>query len=640
MSGIAGIVSSERRDSTALCEGVEKMLKALRHRGRAARRILLEQKEGGPRQLVDFQPAHDLSASKLALGQVYRSTQQTYQIYSDPSQNYWIVLDGAIYNAAAIKTELQPQRTVGPCEQDAEMLLQAYLQWGPDCLRRLNGRWAFVIWDRQQQQLFGSRDRTGVKPFYYYQRNHQWAFASEQKALLKLPFVDAQLDPSAAFDLLVLNTVPSAPDFFANIKVLPPAHYFTLDLNTLQLDIQPYFQSTINRDIPPYKEADFQNHVHEVKALVERAVALRLRNPQRTGALLSGGLDSSVLIDCYRRLQPSAPIQAFTTWFDEPGLDESPWAKQMAEAVRADWQRTSPSFEQFRDSLETLAYCQDSPLTSTGTFAQFSAMQLAAEQGMAYVLDGQGADALFAGHLPHQSAAWLGLISRFRLRQLLKEFQQFGGLGKGLRYLARNLAKYSVLPAMPMAIKRFFDQRYFGELSLFQPDFIEQQSHRYDQYRDNGMADLNSMLGQAYFGAGMQYLLKCVDRSSMWHGVEALTPYADDLDLMTRLFEIPGPYKVREGVSKRLLREAFRASLPPAIVDRSDKMALASPNNRWLGLLLDDLRQLISAQDEQVFRKAELLRRLDQLLKLDRPQENYRLFKYAGFVLWRKVFGV
>ena len=182
--------------------------------------------------------------------------------------------------------------------------------------------------------------------------------------------------------------------------------------------------------------------------------------------------------------------------------------------------------------------------------------------------------------------------------------------------------------------------RHFNELSFINPDLLNEHKSRMKTLQSEPATNLNEMLHYEYMKGPLKQLLKCEDRCSMWFGIESRTPFADDLPLMEAVFQIPASYKIHQGTRKHLLRESMKNVLPIEIKNRKDKMGFVTPTNQWIRELKEELRPYFEEQDDSIFNKKALLKSYDNFFNPNTNIENYRIFKFISFAIWRKVFEV
>lgn len=663
MCGISGIVSLSGK-TDGLAEAARLMNAAIRHRGPDGEGYLLVTKDGKALPAFSEETPDDISSSGYAhaplthIGAAGAEARMIFghrrlsiidlspaghQPFCNADASTWITYNGEIYNYIELRAELERLGHIFRTQTDTEVLLAAYREWGNECLHRLNGMWAFVIWDREKNLLFGARDRFGVKPFYYYSDASVFCFASEQKALLKNPFVSKTLNPVAIADYFVAGEIEYREEnFFRNIFELFPSCAFELRLENGEFRKWKWYSLPQQEEAPAFTEKQYQAYAEEIRALFVNAVRLRLRSDVPVGSCLSGGIDSSAivgligkLIGQHEQVNVGERLKLFTSVFDDEKIDERKWAKEMVDRTGAEWKTVSPRPEELLGDLENLVYSQDVPIWSTSTYAQYRVMQLARASGVRVVLDGQGGDELFAGYMPYYYHFWKEL-SRTNPRLLKTELQAFGENAKAFR--RRQYLIQVLMPSLPAGIQIMIQKKYFPDMQYIDPGLVGIYKKN---YREKAKANsLNDALRHEFLDTRLKGYLKCEDRCSMWHSVESRTPFADDHPLIERVFSLPGSMKIRNGISKYLLREAAAPYLPDSIRGRRDKLGYATPNNEWITRLKNEFRPYFEQSFDGIIDKQKLLRDYDRFFSISGQAENGRIFKFIVFAVWKKVMDV
>jgi asparagine synthase (glutamine-hydrolysing) len=262
------------------------------------------------------------------------------------------------------------------------------------------------------------------------------------------------------------------------------------------------------------------------------------------------------------------------------------------------------------------------------------------EAGIRVVLDGQGGDELLSGYEPHEAAFAFDCWKNGRFTDWWREARQSALGQKGhLALLARTALKHRLVPGLPDRLRWSLLCRKFPEWEFLSPEIREIGRRRLAEWREAPVGSLSDMLSHEYFGGPLQHLLRCEDRAGMWHSIESRTPFADDPALMELAFSIPGALKIHGGYRKALLREAMRGLLPEPVRLRRDKMGFVAPNNEWLRGLTAVSEQNFSAEDDLVFDKKKLLSEAGRHFWAPRSSvENFRVYKYLAFSVWRKMF--
>jgi len=419
MCGIAGLVNYGNSVSTS--DAIKKMADVIAHRGPDDEGFFLSSESKDVTAFGQDTPVQIISSSihytpnesitsfhseqfDVALAHrrlaILDLSPAGHQPMCNSDKNVWLTFNGEIYNYIEIREELMQLGYTFLTNTDTEVVIASYKQWGINCVNHFNGMWAFVIYDKKQGVLFASRDRFGVKPFYYYHDKNIFAFASEQKALVKMPFVKTEINTAATFDYFVMGQIEYEEEgMFKNVFELMPSHSFTYTFKNRDFKKWRYYElpnSSISHQFNSKTESEI---VEELRVLLLNSVRLRLRSDVPVGACLSGGIDSSSIVGMMSSLlgdKIKNPV--FTACFDDKAIDESSWAKKVVDTTNVYWHRVFPTSAELLTDLENLMYCQDVPIWSTSTYAQFRTMQSVKENGIKVIMDGQGGDELFGGY--------------------------------------------------------------------------------------------------------------------------------------------------------------------------------------------------------------------------------------------------
>ena len=529
-----------------------------------------------------------------------------HQPMCDTKGDYWITFNGEVFNYIELREELKNKGHFFVTQTDTEVVMEAYKEWGFECLQKFNGMFAFALFDKKNNQLFCARDRVGVKPFYYSNTNDAFAFASEYKTFLKSKLIAFEINETQQFDFIVNGDLENTEQsLFKGINELKPSHYLVYNLTTHTLN-------TINYYLLPKQTLNNKSEIEIIETIEEKlinAINLRLRSDVEVGSCLSGGLDSSIIAGVVKYLQPNKQMKLFTIVFPDEKFDETNYAQLVANHVSGNWQTVSPTAAEFFRDIESLNYFQDLPVWSTSTYSQHRVMKLAAENNIKVVLDGQGADELFAGYSHHYMALW-------------KEEFSFKKL---------NDSKQTI----PNAYKLFGKQLVkdtFGLSVDYSNYFIENKKHFGKSKNEKLAPSLNAQLAIDYNGK-LKSFLKCEDRCSMAFGIESRVPFADDVELVNYIFSIQGNKKIKDGVSKYLLREATKQYIPQQIYNRRDKIGFETPVQKWFAPYKKHVLDVIISQSDFID-KDYLFSNFDLLIS-SKPNFLLRLYSVS---VWKKVY--
>lgn len=633
MCGIAGIFL-KRPQTINLKRSIQSMTRAIKHRGPDGEGYLLGSLDGykpffginkNSSQLFKFIPETAIEQADeeyiYALSHVRLSildlTDSGHQPMCDLNENYWITYNGEIYNYLELKEELILLGVKFFGYSDTEVIINAYKIWGSKCVEKFNGMWSFVLIDKLTNIVFASRDRFGVKPFYYVNNDNLFAFASEQKAFVKSNLVEAKVSLNHQFDYLINTSLEHGTNnFFQGINELLPGHNLHFNLSTHHLHTEQYYCLSKRVNLENDDLSD-QQLIQKIQETLFNAVKLRLRSDVEVGTCLSGGIDSSAISVIMQHLMKQ-PLNCFTAKFENTVIDESAYAKIVTKKLNANHYFVEPTIAEFENEVNTLVYSQDVPIWSTSTFAQFKVMELAKQQQIKVVLDGQGADELFAGYHHHFVAQWLQLFKELKWVDLNSAIIASNkSIDSPYLFFLKDLIKNKV------ALTK-------GSLNkFFKPDFLQiSEIETLMSYNDVNLQLLHDIEIKR-----LKSFLKCEDRCGMWHGVESRTPFSDDIHLIELLFSFDGKRKIKNGTSKYFLREAVKDLLPESIYNRFDKKGFETPQHAWIKQLLPIMLERIKAANFEFLNKD-----FDKRLNLNKAIEGQVLFKLYVLAIWKDVF--
>jgi asparagine synthase (glutamine-hydrolysing) len=519
------------------------------------------------------------------------------QPMSTVSGSSWITYNGEIFNHPELRSELEQRghRLRGHC--DTEVLLQTFDKWGPDCLDRLNGMFAFALWDRRRGQLHLVRDRFGIEPLYYLRRGGSLAFASEPGALLALNWVRSEPDERAVADFLVHSRTESFDwTFFKGIGALPAGHSLTINLGEAEPAApQCWWHMDMTGPSQAYSDDEAQE---QTRALLASSVKLRLRSDVPLGFGLSGGLDStSVLCLAEPDLDP-ADRQAFSIAyngaFDE---DETHHIDTAAAAAGVHSYRVAPTHADFLDDLEGFVRLQGEPVNAASKYAEYKVFELARQNGVHVAIGGHGADEILAGNTYFVATHLAGLVERGRPLEAWHELRSFNRIN-GAPMLSYALAGAAATAGHRTMIR--WANRFDAARNV---DWVSGRLHRMAKTLAEPVVPshpdrLNRRLLEVFKASGLPAHLRYVDRNSMAVSVEARAPFLDHR-LVSLAFSLPPHQKIRHGRTKYVLREAMKGTIPESVRCRGDERGAAVPMADWF-------RRALEPQLRSTFMSAQL----------------------------------
>lgn len=558
MCGIAGIVSFRGRVDAELLLAMNAMLV---HRG---------PDDGGEWTSSDERAG--LANRRLAILDL---TPAGHQPMLTADASLAIAFNGEIYNYVELRDELAGRGRTFRTHTDTEVILEAYAEWGPQCVERFNGMFAFAIWDAAKRQLFAARDRFGEKPFYYHHSAERFVFASELKALFRDPEVPRTPDMGVVARYLQRAQLDgTAHTFFAGIRQLEPAQ--TLILTAAgELTTRRYWELSINQPPPPI---DLPLAAERFRELLFDSIRLRLRSDVAVGSSLSGGLDSSSIVCAVQAMRDGTAGQnTFSARYRGNGPDEGRFIESVVQRTGVSSHHVFIEGDRVIDDLDRFLWFQDEPVAHTSQYAQWKVMELARDVGITVLLDGQGADEIIGGYpSPTYGYRYAEMARTGKLAQLVSELAAFrshhGSVAPALRYMGAAL--------MPDGLRRFARARAHGTGGLAIPGV--EQPNGWQPPADAGYAPpLRRALYETLTFTSLPSLLRYGDRNSMAFSREARLPFLDHR-LVEFAYTLPPAALVRGGISKVVLRDAMNGVIPDVVRLRSDKIGFATPEREWL----------------------------------------------------------
>ncbi|MRR21557.1 asparagine synthase (glutamine-hydrolyzing) [bacterium] len=547
MCGICGIVNFNGKAAEE--PSVRKMMSVMKHRGPDDEGVFSE-----GNSVLGFVRLSILDLSRAG-----------HQPMESDGGRYVTVFNGEIFNYIELREELSGKGYRFRTGTDTEVLLAAWSEWGEECLDRLNGMWAFVIFDRKTRTSFAARDRYGIKPFYYYSDSEKFIFASEINPILAVLGSYPGVNDQAVFDFLVFNrTDHNETTFYHGIRRLP--HGCSAIINEAGFKVKRWYRlaDQLNPDKAFESPAEFLD-------LLTDSVSLRLRSDVPVGVCLSGGLDSSAIVSLLTNRFGLQEINTFSAVYERGQHgDEYEYIAEYRDSV-ANMHFTTPDAGSLLRDLPDFTRIHAEPVPNSGVYAQYKVMELARDR-VVVTLDGQGADEIMAGYHYFFGIRFKDLAKRFRLYSLSSEVLQY--LLKHRSFYGIKTMLYYMLPESLKTTARAREKGYLKR------DFYETFRHgstvSHDLYSAGSLTD--SLVD--HFEHKMEHLLKWEDLNSMRFSLEARVPFLDHR-LVERALSTSADFIIRNGMTKSLMREALMGVVPEKIRMRRDKTGFGTPQDQW-----------------------------------------------------------
>ncbi|MBI3943239.1 MAG: asparagine synthetase B [Chloroflexi bacterium] len=597
----------------------------------------------------------------------------------------WIVYNGEVYNFLELRAALEQKGHRFYTHTDTETIIHAYEEYGTDCVKYLNGMFAFAILDILQDRLFLARDHFGIKPLYYHYRHGDshgtFLFASEIKPLLEWPDLKPLPDEGVIQEYLLTGRHDHREEtFFKGVYRLLPAHTMVVDSQGLRTErywdihwqdtegqtvvgshrpgirggkhpgaernghLAPLeFQDITGKRLPAQEgEVPTEGGGAEFARLFRDSVQRRLISDVPLGSCLSGGLDSSAVVctmaDLMEEGVPEGEslgerIKTFSAVYPGEKLDEQEYIQTVLQASGAEANFVYPAKETFFQELEQLVWHQEEPMVSTGPYAQWCVMREVAKK-VTVVIDGQGSDELMAGYTPYFFVYF---------RQLWRE--------RKLLTLARELVSTADLagPFMWARLKeRFLQPRRITAGSLVNPEFARRRFERHDapppdltqsQQNKTQAGTLRQRLYDDIFLTSLPSLLRYEDKNSMAFSVESRLPFLDPR-LVEFIFSRPDAEIIQGGWNKLMLREAMRGVLPEKIRRRRWKVGFTTPEMGWLCACREKVLEIFNSESfaSRPYFNAPAVRQAFTRICAGQAEETLAIWRILNVELWLRVF--
>jgi len=543
----------------------------------------------------------------------------------------WISFNGEIYNYQELQQWLKDRGHQFKTESDTETIVHLYEEVGMDCPKHLRGMFSFVIWDRKKQLMFGARDHFGIKPFYWTETSDFYVFGSEIKSLLQAPGVQRKVNPTSFYHYLTFQYVPDPETMFDGIHKLPPGHRMIIKEG--KMNIEPYWTVEFKPE-----DRDFSYFVEGTREILRDSVEKHRVSDVPRGAFLSSGIDSSSIVALLRQYED---VKTFTVGFDIPGYSELDIARDTAKFLKSNHHEVKISADRYLEELPRLIWHQDEPVADPSAIALYFVAELASKH-VTVVLSGEGADEFFGGYNiyrePHSLRFFNGMPALMR--------SSIGGIAsllpdgmKGKSFLIRGSKKV--------------EERFFGNALIFSEELKEKVTMA-NLSSDPSYVRAQDITAEIYKHAQqyddvtkMQYLdihtwlrgniLMKADKMTMANSLELRVPFVDP-----KVFEfaatIPTKYKIANGTTKHVLREAMKDILPPQIKTRK-KLGFPVPTRHWLKHdFYQWAKELIySSEVDEWINKAYVLYMLDEHRE-GKADYGRRIWTILVFMLWHQIY--
>lgn len=629
MCGVAGVIY--KNDKIVKADTIKKMTNSIKHRGPDAEGSYIEGNIG-------------LGHRRLSIVDLSLEGNQPMLSYD---KRYVIVFNGEIYNYIELKNELLGQGAKFNNNTDTEVIIEAFRIWGNKCVTYFNGMWAFVIYDRIEKTIFFSRDRFGIKPLYYINRQDTIAFASEIKAILEA-FPEEKITNESMIHYYLRGNSPDSrtETFFKNIISLPPATCAQYDLKNQAFYTWKYWEIDEQKCYNTWIKG--KSPVRTFKNLIEDAVKIRLRADVEVGACLSGGIDSSVIVGIASKKYKKV-ISTFSSVYEDKDCNEKEYIDSVNQYTGSREHIIFPEPEKnLLEDIKKITWHHDAPNGGASLYSQYSVMKGVAGN-VKVLLDGQGADELFGGYIPYYNYRLTdilkhkGIKNKIKALKLITEFEE--EWPQEVHFISSELLRRYMGKKI---YNKFLNKHKYNQINhykynidIFKEDFKERiRDKSYELVCPKKMQeDLTNVLYWDVVSRSIPELLHNEDGNSMAFSIESRVPFLD-YRIVEFAMALSGEYKIKGSWTKWIIRKACREYLPLKVAYRKNKMGFPAPFSRWLRECneKDDMKELIYSFAKRGIVKEEAIESYYEQHMQKVQDRSGILYKFLSLEIWYRQF--
>ena len=568
MCGISGIINFNKEFVKE--SSIKEMMGKMKHRGPDDDGVFLEKNIG-----FGFVRLSIIDLSELG-----------HQPMFDKSGRFMIIHNGEVFNYIELRNKLLSKGYSFSSNTDTEVILNSFIEWGPACLEKFNGMWAFCIYDRKTSKLFMSRDRFGIKPLYYHLDENRFVFCSEIQPILSILNHKACPNEQIIFDYLAFNrTDHSNETFFKNVYKLEHGNYLSIDLNPKKDHFKniPWESTKLDSNKAIFLKGKWYDLKTEVEKsepfedteeyleMFRSSINIRLRSDVPIGVCFSGGLDSSSIVSILLESENQKNLNSFSAIY---GLgkkgDESEYIKHYSGIIK-NMHFTSPNSSDFLNDVNFFTKLHTEPFPSTSIYAQYKVMEIAKDHSVV-TLDGQGADETLGGY---------HYFFGYYFKELLKKISIGKLTNEALEYFKNHNSTYALkVMAFLFLPKKVQIKSQINRRGYINKEFASKFSHA--SMIPKSLYDIDSLHDSLlnHYEYKLEHLLKWEDKNSMFFSLESRVPFLD-YRLVHKTLSLPSSSMIEKGITKKILRDSMSGIVPEKIRMRKDKVGFESPEANW-----------------------------------------------------------
>ncbi len=567
---------------------------------------------------------------------------------TDMAKSAWITYNGEVYNFKELRKELESRGRRFMSQTDTEVILNAYLEYGPECVERFNGMFAFAIWDDKEKTLFAARDHLGIKPFYYALTNGSFYFGSEIKAILAHPDVKKELDESSLSYYLTFSCLPAPHTLFRGIKKLAPARYLIIKENG-EVKEKEYWNPATAK-----KQGNSEEYfISETRRLLKESIKSQMVSDVPFGCFLSGGIDSSTNAALMSEAL-GRPVETFSVGSkDFEKYNEFKYSRMMAKKLGTKPHEILVGDDEMMEFLEQYAFFSDDPSADQVCLPLFYLSKLARDNGVIMVQIGEGSDEIFTGYNTYLKAVSL-------YNNLWKHLEKLPDFLKNGAFKASSLLKHPRFEFHKEYLRRLKEHQepFWGNAIAFSDyqkeklltgDFQKKISASASSYSiiENYYEEIKEIDNSADFLKRLTYLeikhrlsellLMRADKMTMANSIEARVPFLDRR-LVELALQMPSELKIKNNTAKYILKKAVEGIIPDEIIWR-EKQGFATPMSEWLkpdskiSKYMTDIIMNSKLRERGIF-NYDYIEKLISAHQHQSVEHNFRIWNLITLSLW------
>ena len=545
--------------------------------------------------------------------------------------NCWLIFEGKLFN----QKNLISNHSETDSHSDADVVLELFLQKGTQSFVLLEGYWSVIAADMDKKKIYAARDHFGNRPLYYCKTDTQFGIASRSKTLFSAMKNAGKINENAVFEFLLWgDAAKHQQNFFSDIHELKPSCYLSYSLIDNSLEEQPYYILPYKNCKAGYNEYEEPFYIDKTRQFIFETVQNNIKGKNKIAIGLSGGLDSSALLCCAKKLNPDLQIVAFTST-NSHNEGETFWAEKIIKHTNADWVKVPCTSRHIIEQLPRVNSVQNIPVFYLNSVAQHRVMEAVKQSGFESVMDGQGADELFAGYTSY----FLPFLKSLRSQWMFKDW------GKELLHLHNS--NTSCKEIIARKLKNLAKKHYYTEENLAKKTKFQELSLLNDEYKNhyfrcltNNQHDktvLNDYLYESYT-IFLPYLLRFGEHIAASFGMDCQMPFANSKNLAEYVFSVPSTFKIHNGWTKYLLRSAMVGIVPDEIRWRKQKLGFYVPEREWLNEIGNEIKEQIHQLKDldNFINKHSLITKWEDLYRSDNVHFQQFAFRYYSYLVWRE----